>query len=170
MLTYESVKDNPTRLLALTGLTRAEFEALLPAFAHAWQADCERRAAQPGRRRRPGGGRKAKLSTLADKLLFILVYVKTYPLQAVMGTLFGLSQGQVNVWIHRLTPLLQTALADQGWLPERMPAAVAERLAHAELWAFALDGSERRRQRPKDPDQQKAFYSGKKKPIRSRTS
>jgi hypothetical protein len=105
------------------------------------------------------------LGTLADKLLFILVYVKTYPLQEVMGALFGLSQGQVNVWIHRLTPLLQTALATQGSLPERRPDAVVECLADAELWTFALDGTERRRQRPLDPAQQKAFYSGKKSPY-----
>jgi hypothetical protein len=169
MLTYESVKDNPTRLLALTSLTQAEFEGLLAGFAQAWQADCEQRASRPGRQRQPGGGRKAKLRTLADKLLFILVYMKTYPLQEVMGTMFGLSQGQVNVWIHRLTPLLQAALAAQDWLPERRPEAVAACLADAALWAFALDGTERRRQRPKDPAQQKAFYSGKKKPIRSRT-
>lgn len=169
MLTYPSVKDHPSRLLALTSLTREEFEALLPAFAQAWQADCEQRAAPTERQRKPGGGRKGKLDALADKLLFILVYVKTYPLQEVMGAMFELSQGQANYWIHRLTPVLQTALAAQGWLPERRPEHLPEELAHAELFEFALDGSERRRQRPKDPAQQKAFYSGKKKPIRSRT-
>jgi hypothetical protein len=31
-----------------------------------------------------------------DKLLFILVHLKTYPLQVVMGELFDLSQPQVN--------------------------------------------------------------------------
>jgi hypothetical protein len=31
-----------------------------------------------------------------QKLLFLLVYLKTYPLQAVMAELFGLSQPGVN--------------------------------------------------------------------------
>ena len=35
MLTYASLKKNPNKLLALTGLARREFEELLPVFAQA---------------------------------------------------------------------------------------------------------------------------------------
>ena len=37
MLTYEDLKDKPKTLLAMTSLTRAEFDALLVPFAAAWE-------------------------------------------------------------------------------------------------------------------------------------
>jgi len=43
-----------------------------------------------------GAGRKAHLSVLEDKLLFILAYFRLYPTQAVQGFLFGMSQSQAN--------------------------------------------------------------------------
>ncbi|HEY9815619.1 MAG TPA: transposase family protein [Candidatus Obscuribacterales bacterium] len=48
------------------------------------------------RQRAMGAGRKAHLSDLADKLLFILMYVRLYPTQEVQGFLFGMSQAQAN--------------------------------------------------------------------------
>jgi DDE superfamily endonuclease len=53
--------------------------------------------------------------------LFLLVYLRTYPLQVIMGELFGLTQPAVNSWIHRLLPVLRAALDDLGVLPERDP-------------------------------------------------
>jgi Helix-turn-helix of DDE superfamily endonuclease len=37
-----------------------------------------------------------QLERLEDKLLFILIYEKTYPLQSMLGLQFGLSQGRVG--------------------------------------------------------------------------
>ena len=51
--------------------------------------------------------------------MFLFVYLKTYPLQAVMAELFDLSQPRVNYWMHRLLPVLRLALDDLGVLPER---------------------------------------------------
>ncbi len=112
MLTYPELQKNATRFLSMTGLTVPEFEALLPSFAEAWAADVARRASAKLRQRKVGGGRKAILHSTADKLLFILVYCKLYPLQEAQGAFFGLSQSQTNEWIHRLAPLLQAALGD----------------------------------------------------------
>ena len=99
-----------------------------------------------------------------DKLLFILVYLKTYPLQAVMGELFGLSQPQVNYWIHRLLPVLQEALDELGVCPERNGSHFARSPATAGGEPrLIIDGTERRRQRPKSPEKQALHYSGKKK-------
>lgn len=166
MLSYNTLlKDKETKLLSLTSLNQEEFEALLPAFEEAWQKDLEERIQQEERKRRPGGGRKPTLKTLEDKLLFALVYVKIYPLQEVMGTLFGMSQGQANVWIHRLTPVLHSALKEEQLLPERDPLTLEETLAEYALLEFVIDGTERRRQRPKDAVKQKEYYSGKKSPY-----
>ena len=50
------------------------------------------------------------LPTVADKLLFILTYLKQNPIQEVQGQLFGMSQSNANKWIHLLHPVLNQAL------------------------------------------------------------
>jgi hypothetical protein len=80
------------------------------------------------------------------------------------GLQFGLSQPQANYWIHRLLPVLRAALQALDMLPERNGSAVAESaLVQEGTPDLALDGTERRRQRPKDAAEQTAHYSGKKK-------
>src|SRR5207253_8140054 len=86
--------------------------------------------------------------------------LKTYPLQVVMAELFGLSQPQANHWLGRLLPALRDALDDLGALPQRDGGAFAGAGPGARL---IIDATERRRQRPKNPEKQAAHYSGKKK-------
>ena len=101
---------------------------------------------------------------MADKLLFILVYTKTYPLQVVQGEMFGMSQASANAWIHCLLPVLRETLDQLGVLPERDGAQAARAARrHGEPADLIVDGVERRRQRPKDPKEQVIHYSGKKK-------
>ncbi len=101
MINYEELKHKPRELLAATGLKQNEFEALLEAFAESYEEryPAQRTMSGQARQRRKGGGNKSKLARLEDKLLFILVYEKTYPLQTMLGLQFGLSQGRVNEWI-----------------------------------------------------------------------
>jgi len=165
VLTYETLKKKPKKLLALTGLARREFDELLPVFAQALTAtESPKKSERKKRQRAPGGGRKPGLRTADDKLLFILVYTKTYPLQVVQGQLFGMSQSSANEWIHHLLPGLTAALDALGVLPERDGAQVAQReRRQGEASDLIVDGVERRRQRPKDAKLQTIHYSGKKK-------
>ena len=159
-LTYARIKDKPKKLLALTGLTHAEFADLLVAFQTVSQPNPTVTQQGQPRQRKVGGGRRATLLLAEDRLLFILVYVKTYPLQEIMAELFDLDVSNVNEWIHRLLPLLRDALDELGVLPERDAQAVAQAQASQTV---ILDGTERRRQRPKNPEKQVLHYSGKKK-------
>ena len=111
MLDYESLKHDERKFVALTGITPSEFQRLLPAFTRAYARAFPSTTTQAGkpRQRRPGAGRKAVLLRPEDKLLFILVYQKAYPLQQLLGSLFDLSQSRVNRWVHRLLPLLVRA-------------------------------------------------------------
>ena len=156
----------PREFLAATGLTLAEFERLLPAFQAAYehQYPPDRTSEGKARQRGAGGGAKGTLPSFADKLLFILVYQKTNPLQVMHGLQFALSQSQANYWIHRFLPVLQHALRALGQAPEREALGVeTSALAVAGAPNLAVDGTERRRQRPRDTATQKEHYSGKKK-------
>ena len=166
MVTYKALETDRRQFLALTGLTLSEFQRLLTAFPQAYQQlnPANRTAEGQPRQRAVGGGRKGRLEQPEDKLLFILVYLKTYPLQAVMGELFGLSAPQVNYWIHRLLPVLRSALDALGVLPGRDPTHFAQAQgASGKAPRLIIDATERRRQRPKNPEKQALFYSGRKK-------
>ena len=166
MLDYESLRQNEQKFVALTGIGPAEFGRLLPAFTRAYARafPSDRTHAGKPRQRRPGAGRKAVLRRHEDQLLFILVYQKAYPLQELLGSLFGLSQSQANRWVHRLLPVLVRALGRLGFLPERDPGRFSRHeRRRGEPPELIIDGTERRRQRPKSPERQALHYSGKKR-------
>lgn len=166
MLTYAELKKKPKEFLSATGLHPGEFERLLPSFMDKLGVShlAEQTKSGQVRQRRAGAGPKERLGTAEDKLLFILVYEKTYPLQTLLGLQFGLSQQRANYWIHFLMPILRQTLAEIGMTPERDPQAVAgNRLVNESAPDLLIDGTERRRQRPKDAQKQKEHFSGKKK-------
>jgi hypothetical protein len=163
MLSYSKVEGKSNVLRSLTGLNQVEFEALLKSFEVAWQAYIEQEYIQKPRARRYGGGRHAELSKSADKLLFILVYFRLYPTQVVQGFLFGLGQSQACEWIHKLSRILNQALGYEKQLPERDPARLEAVLRECPSLEFLIDGTQRPINRPKDPDEQQDYYSGRKK-------
>jgi hypothetical protein len=132
-----------------------EFQILLEAFITAWERYVQQHSLPPEIRQRGcgGGGRKARLGTYQEKLLFILVYLKTYPLQEVLAFHFDMSQGQACQWIHILSEVLRLALGELGHLPKRDPQKVKELLetyqgesseheTETEQESFGLDGTE----------------------------
>ena len=166
MITYNELKEKPKRFLAATGLTVAEFQCLMPVFKDKLTVLHPPELTKRGkpRQRRAGAGPKGKVQTEEDKLLFILIYEKTYPIQEMLGLQFGISQPQANYWVHLLLPILKQTLAEMGLTPERDGEAVADSLLVTEAEPdFLIDGTERRRQRPKDAQKQREHYSGKKK-------
>jgi len=166
MDTYEQLKKNARKFVSLTSLTPEEFEYLLPAFTQAYQKAFPETKTRTGqkRERKSGAGRKGVLASIEQKLVFSLVYQKSYPVQSIMGELFGISQSQANEWIHTLLPILKQALDDLGYEPERDPKKFkkSER-GQKDATKSIIDGTERRRQRPKDAKKQALYYSGKKK-------
>ena len=166
MLRYEELKTKPRKFLALTSLTPDEFEDLVPAFERAYLRVYPSSKTMVGksRKRKAGAGRKGSLASIEQKLLFALVYQKSYPLQSVLGELFGMEQSRANEWIHRLLPILQQALDDLGMMPERDPQQFkSKENRRPDAVHSIIDGTERRRQRPKSPEKQALHYSGKKK-------
>lgn len=138
----------------------------MPAFDRAYARRYPSTHTQGGtrRQRKRGGGRKTSLDSPEQKLLFALVYLKTYPLQALLGEVFDLSQSRANRWIHLLLPVLQQALKNVGVRPSRKPRQFARHERRTgEPLDLIIDGTDRRRQRPKNPEKQTLYYSGRKK-------
>jgi hypothetical protein len=100
MLNYNELKDKGREFLAATGLKRDEFEKLLPVFQSAYEKKYLRDRTQEGkaRQRRADGGAKGRLPSFEDKLLFILVYQKTHPLQTMHGLHLTTYQFLMGVW------------------------------------------------------------------------
>jgi hypothetical protein len=69
------VRDD-RQMKALTGLSQTQFDSLLPVFSDLYQATQQQRYEEGltsgTRRRKPGGGTKGQLPTMAEKLLFVL--------------------------------------------------------------------------------------------------
>jgi hypothetical protein len=164
MLTFDMLKTKPRRFLAMTSLALEEFQSLVPIFAEEFAATrslTHTRAGTP-RQRKAGGGNTPRLATPEDKLLFILIYQKTYPLQTAHGLQFDLSQAQTNEWIHALMPVLEKALIRLKQMPSRDAKTFQEKLDVQAPPDFMIDGTERRKQRPKNAEKQAESYSGKK--------
>jgi len=166
MLKYDELKESARKFVSFTSLTPDEFDLLLPAFEQAYLRKYPASKTKAGtiRKREAGAGRKGSLASIEQKLLFALVYQKSYPLQSVMGELFGMGQSQANEWIHILLPILKQALDDLGYTPERDPQEFRKKEQdRKDALDSIIDGTERRRQRPKKAEKQALHYSGKKK-------
>ena len=105
----------------MTSLTLDEFRPLVPSFEAAFQAHMARWRldGQPRSARRYTTYQNCPLPTPEDRLLFILVYLKTYPLHVVQGRLFEMSQSKAHQWIHVLLVVLRATLRALGDAPTR---------------------------------------------------
>src|SRR5215467_2246506 len=128
------LQSRPLEFLDFTSLTLEEFQQLVPPFETAfhtrmaaWRMDGKPRTA-----RQFAVYQNCPLLTPEDRLLFILVYIKTYSLQVVQGRLFGMRQSKANQWIHVLLPALLVALRALGDAPTRSLTALAQRLGVSE--------------------------------------
>jgi hypothetical protein len=172
MTSYQELSKYRRKFLAMTGYSVEEFEALLPSFQAQFEAyvKSHKLNGKPRCQRRYTDYKNSVLPTIEDKLLFILIYLKQGQLQEAHASLFGMHQPDANKWIHLLHPLLNQTLATLAELPTRHAAELESELEQAlaeddqvQLMLFFHDGTERPIVRPKDPEAQKLYYSGKKK-------
>jgi hypothetical protein len=156
---------------ALTGLSQAQFNHLLPVFSDIYQATQQKtyeKGIESGtRRRQPGGGCKGKLPTMADKLLFVLYYFKTYPTFDVLGTQFAMARSKANENLHKLSPILYDTLVHLELMPYRELATPEDlKAALHGVDRLLIDATERAYHRSTDDAKQREHYSGKKNSIR----
>jgi hypothetical protein len=172
MFSYNQVTERPKLFLAMTGLTHAEFEQVLPHFRDAWdQYVQDNYIDRDDRQRQYGGGKpESTLINIEEKRLFILYDVTVYPLQAMLAFEFAMVQSTANEWVPMLSGVWQKALDHGGYVPERDPKQLETVRASEPESTYGRDGTERPRQRPCDAEKQKHYDSGKKKRTRSSIS
>ena len=139
-LRFTDLQTRPLEVLDLTSVTLDEFRRLVPPFEAAFQAHMAqwRFDGKPRTARRYTTYQTCPLPTPEDRLLFILAYLKTYPLQVVQGRLFGMDQSKANQWIHLLLGVLKATLRALGDAPSRSLQELAQRLGVTEAEAAAL--------------------------------
>jgi Helix-turn-helix of DDE superfamily endonuclease len=139
-LRFTEIQTRPTEVLDLTSLTLDEFQRLVPPFEAAFEAHMAdwRLDGRPRTARRYTTYTNCPLPTPEDRLLFILVYLKTYPLPVVQGRLFGMGQSKAHQWIHVLLVVLRATLRTLGDAPTRSVQALAQRLGVAEADVAAM--------------------------------
>src|SRR5436305_8324209 len=147
----DRLRRAPKAFRRLTGITPFAFDELLEKLAPLHEQAEARRKGRPGRQRKPGGGRKHTLE-LADRLLMLLIYYRTYTTHAFLGFLFGIDDSAVGRNINPLQPLLAGIFR----IPERRI-----KLDPEDIRELFFDATERPTRRPERG--QREFYSGKKK-------
>lgn len=134
---FAAILQNEQRLRAVTGLDTAMFADLLPHFTRAMQRYLDHTTLDGYLRE---GDRaityaNSPLPTAADRLLFILTYLKQNAIQQVHGQLFGMSQSNVSKWVRLLLEIVEATLDEQNLLPARTATELTNYLQH-ELHSF----------------------------------
>ncbi len=162
-----TTRDN-RQMKALTGVSQAQFDFLLPVFSHVYQEAQQKRyenGVETGMRsRKPGAGIKGKLPTMANKLQFVLYYYKTYPTFDVLDAQFDMVRSKANENLHKLTPILYDTFIQLDLMPYReleSPEALREALSGVDQ--LIIDATERACRRSQDDATQREHYSGKKR-------
>lgn len=183
ILRHEHLSRHPDVFQAMTGLTLREQECLCEDFLPLFQQADQKRRQRPQRRRAPGGGPAFSLLS-RDQLVLVLVWLRHYPTNEVLGYLFGVSDSTTSRCIRRVLPLLETLGLRTMQLPDPKTArrkTLPELLRETPALAVVIDSFEQRVQRPqpqpmpacpptdsqqattKHPQPADPWYSGKKK-------
>ena len=159
-MNIDEVLNNARLVRAILGVTKKEFETLLPVFE---QIIREHRESKK-RKRAIGGGANGNIKSPRKKLFYILFYVKTYPTFDTAAFIFASSKSRTQQWTHDILPLLEKALGRKIVLPKRRINTPEEFFAaFPEVKEVMLDGVERPTIRSKKDKTQRKHYSGKKK-------
>jgi hypothetical protein len=157
------VPKNEREWRATTGFDQARFLKLSVVFQEGYESKFGRSISE----RTADSLKEVRFKTYQDLLFFTLFGLKSGLTNDVLGFLFGLdySNAQRNQVLG--LEVLQEGLALSGHLPKREFASAEEFAAYFNGHkTLILDGTEQRIQRPSDTEEQKAFYSGKKKSHR----
>ena len=175
-MNIEKILNKPAQLLALTSLTREEFDKIYPVFKEEWRKWFKHYDFNFKRRKKPLTHLQIQaptktLPSVSDKLFFMLFQMKNNHLQEALAAAFDMDQGQVSKWLKVLEPLLQNALKKMGVQPARNANDLVRMfeirqdennpLDKPKARTISADATDRPIGRSTDYETQKDYYSGK---------
>jgi DDE superfamily endonuclease/Helix-turn-helix of DDE superfamily endonuclease len=159
----EYIEQNPQESKRLIGLEYEQLKQLIEQAQLRHEQKKNEIEQKKVRLIKGGGGRKAKLS-INEQLILTLVYLHHLPTFQMLGIQFGVSESTANdifhYWSELLRELLPASLLEQVKKNANEYEWVQEVLGDLEL---ILDSCEQPIYRPGEYEEQKKFYSGKKK-------
>ena len=159
------LRHHPRVFKQMTGLTVAEFDEVVQDLLPSFCAREQQRLSRPDRQRAIGGGTPFTLKP-REQFLLTIIWLRLYPLPAVLGFLFGVTHSTVGRVIQRVLPLLEAAGRDTMRLPDpgkKQRRTLDVLLAETPELAVIIDTFEQPVQRPKHRAEADTYYSGKKK-------
>ncbi len=162
-LILEYLEKHPKEAKRLIGITAEQFQQLCGHAEILVKQKQEKIETKKIRINRQGAGCKSKLS-IKEQVLLTLVYLSQFPTFQYLGIQFEVSESTAHnifhEWVITLGELLPATLLEQLKKKETDYELVQEILTQYEL---IVDSAEQPIERPSDYEEQKKFFSGKKK-------
>ena len=162
-MNHSDISKKPKQFLSLTSLEVEEFEVLLEHFGPRWERYYRWHTLEGKHRVHPALKEhgNAVLQGTAQKLFFLLAYLKTNSLQEHQAASFGVSQPKVSCIARTLLAILDETMKGMGLSPCRDGESLHRQLAGHKDKVFSYDGTERGIERNGDQGAQEEEYSGK---------
>ena len=164
MSVYEKLRRRPAVFRSLTGMSNDEFEGLYGQLVDAIERYEEARLERRDRQRAVGAGRRYQHDA-RNRLLMALIWLRVYPTYDVLGFIFDLDKSNISRNLKGMLVVLREQLGNEVEWPDR-----ARRKQKMEQFmqefpevVAIVDATEQPTQRPQDAEEQKRYYSGKKK-------
>ena len=157
----EYIRNRPKLAKQIIGLSLAQLEQLIKQAitkAHQLKRETER---GKNRVNQKGAGRPKSLSQ-EEEIYLTLFYLRQMPIFEVLGMMFGVCRTTANALFHYWLPILRDLLPSsllEDWKNSIQDDEFVKNLLTS--YQLLVDSSEQRRQRPKDPEEQEKYYSGK---------
>lgn len=176
------IEQHPQEAVRLIGLSYEHFKEVVVQAELQHHHQLAEQEKTKIRLNNQGGGRQRHLS-VTEEVLLTLIYLRHSLTFQLVGVQFGVSESKAHstfhYWIVILRELLPASLLEQVERHSSNPQGLQEILEHLEQLVeigeeeslqgilskleLLVDSYEQPRQRPKDNQEQKKYYSGKKK-------
>src|SRR5262249_48938522 len=127
LFSYHQVQEHPQLLLAMTGLSHAEWHPWLPHVQYAWDQYVQQHSIDRDDRQRPYGAGRAESTWLhmPHRLFCFLYDVNVPPSQEILAFAFGMGKSTANAWIQLGSDLVKKAWDHGGYVRARDPTQLA---------------------------------------------
>jgi hypothetical protein len=157
------IRQHPKICKQLIGLSLTQLEQLISKAGALNKKNQQETENQKIRVNSQGAGRPRNLAT-DEEICLTLFYLRQMPIFEVLGMMFEVSKTTANDVFHYWLPILQELLPS-SLLEEWKKAIDDDEFCQELLTSYQLlvDSFEQPRERPEDDDEQKKFFSGKKR-------